>query len=298
MDWNPRSAAFRANPYPIYQRLRTQEPIAFRPQQNEWLITRYADIVALLKDSRTGHLDQAMPEVTTAEWQKLNPGLHQLAKRRAEGQLLAKLWINVRNPPVHTRLHKLFQLAFTPQQINSLAPRIQTIAERVLDRVQKQNQLDIMQEFALPFTASIILALFDIPEPDQAALVRWSRELTVSLDMDTSLVAYERGQLALISFAQYFRELIATRRQQPQRENDLLSTLVQAQIDGLLSEEELLANSILLFITGHATTQHIIGNGMLALLRHPDQYAICKSNGVAKNSLCIGCRQSRSRTIS
>ncbi len=276
MQLNPRDPTFRANPYPAYQRLREVAPISFRPQQNDWLITRYADIVALLKDNHIGHFDEALPAPDESQWQHLSPKFREFAKVRDESQRLTKLWINVKNPPVHTRLHKLFHSAFTQQQVNELVPRVQAIADELLDSVASKGELDIIQDFASPFTASVIAEILDIPLADRLPLMRWSRTLAISIDLDRALATYESGQLALVGFTQYFRKLIASKQidlqsKSRQSGSNFVNLMLQAQMDDLLTEDELLANYSLLFLTGHSTTQHVIGNGMLALLRHPEQ---------------------------
>ena len=278
MEFNPRSAQFRANPYPIYHRLRAQDPVHYREEQGDWILTRYADMVALLTDDRIGYLDRVEQEQDETEHNPPNQAVSKFLHLRQESQRLKKLWINVKNPPTHTRLHKLFQPAFTLHKVNALRPRIQMMADELIDQAQAAGKLDIMHDLASPLTSGVISQILGIPEKDRMRLMRWSHHLGIGIDLDMTLATYERGVLALIGFTQYFRKLMAKLRRDPHPEDNFLSTMIQAQAEGELSEDELLANSILLFLTSHSTSQHLIGNGMLALLRHPHQLRLLQAD--------------------
>ena len=270
-------AAFRANPYPSYKTLRQYSPIVYRPAHNDWWISRYADIAALLADRRIGHLDEGGTDVERAKplpTDSQPTGSSPLDQLKADSQKLTQLWINVKKPPTHTRLRSLFQPAFSKHSVTSLEGRIEAIASELIDSIKPKKTIDVIRDFAMPCTARMISEVLSIPTTPRLALMKWSRDLSLSIDMDTDATRYQRGQLALIGFASYFRKHLVNIASQPAQQTDptnMMATLVKAQKDGLISEDELLANCILLYITGQSTTQHIIGNGLLALLRHPEQ---------------------------
>ena len=278
MPFNPRSAAFRANPYPIYHRLRAQDPIHYRHEQGDWILTRYADMVALLKDNRIDPRDGIEQVQDERQPAKSAEPLDQFWHLRQESQRLRSWWIIVTNPPVHTRLHKVLNPAFTHQKISALKPRLQMMADGLINNALESGALDIIHDFASPLISYAISELLGIPVEDRKRLMRLSYNLSTSIDLDTPRVTSERGQLALMGLTQYFRHLITQLRSDSEPQDNLLSTMIQAQAKGELSEDELLANSIFLFFTGQGAPQHIIGNGMLALLRHPEQLRLLQAD--------------------
>ena len=164
-----------------------------------------------------------------------------------------------------------------------LSPRIQLMADELIDKAPGAGKLDIIHDFALPLTLSVIADIFGIPEKDRMRLRHWSRLLEMTIDLDITSASHEGGLLALMGFTQYLRHLMTIRRSDSLRQaqdgaqDNFLNTMIQAHIAGLLSEDELLANGTLLFLAGHSSTRHAIGNGMLALLRHPDQLRLLQS---------------------
>ena len=180
-----------------------------------------------------------------------------------------------RDPPDHTRLRAAVSRAFTPRTIETLRPRIQQLVDELLDRVQDAGAMDVIADLAAPLPVAVIGELLGVPVDDRAGIMGLSADVARSLDAlpvpaDRELV--ERGRAARRTLGTYFRHLIAARRCKPQ--DDLLSRLIAAADQGYpLSEEELVGMAVLLAVAGHETTTHLIGNGVLALLRHPDQLA-------------------------
>src|SRR5581483_3283679 len=178
------------------------------------------------------------------------------------------------DPPDHTRLRGLVSKAFTPRVVESLRPRTQQVVDQLLDVALETGEVDLVETFAYPLPVRVICDLLGVPHQDHERFKAWSGVLARGLDPDfllTAEVIEARGE-AILQFSQYFFELLAERRRAPG--DDLLSGLVAAEDGGtVLSEGELLATCILLLVAGHETTVNLIGGGVLALLRHPDQWA-------------------------
>ena len=183
------------------------------------------------------------------------------------------------DPPDHTRLRGLVSKAFTPRVVEELRPRAQQIVDRLLDAAVARGELDVIADLAYPLPVTIISEMLGVPQEDHEIFQGWSREMARSLDPDFALPpdVVERRQKASEEFADYFRVLIAKRR--TDLRDDLVSALIAAEDGGeTLSESELLSTCILLLIAGHETTVNLIGNGMLALLRNPDQVALLRDD--------------------
>jgi cytochrome P450 len=180
-----------------------------------------------------------------------------------------------RDPPDHTRLRSLVNRAFTPRVIEGMRGQIQAVVDRLLDRVERGGHMDVIADLAYPLPVTVICDMLGVPVDDHERIKDWSSDIVRSLDAiglpsDDSIV--ERGRVGRRGIADYFRALLPERRRQPRA--DLLSSLIAAEEQGdRLTEGELLATCVLLFIAGHETTVNLIGNGLLALLRHPDQLA-------------------------
>jgi cytochrome P450 len=182
-----------------------------------------------------------------------------------------------RDPPDHTRLRGLVSKAFTPRVVEGLRPRIQEIVDGLLDHAEDRRGMDVIEEFAYPIPVNVICEMLGVPAADHERFKGWSLDLARSLDA-TLFGAPEvlrRGTEARQGLSDYFRGLIATRRASPRA--DLLSSLIAAEEAGdKLNETELLATCILLLVAGHETTVNLLGNGTLALLRHPDQLRLLR----------------------
>ncbi len=256
--FNPLLPEFHADPYPFYRRLREKEPVHQSPM-GFWVLTRYEDCVAVLRDQRFGR----------EEFQQM---LSSVYGDDSEKQQLPRSML-FRDPPDHTRLRALVSKAFTPRMIETMRDHIQEIVDRLLDRVQDAGRMDVMEDLAYPLPVTVICEMLGVPINDHASIRGWSADIARSLDAiglpsDQGIV--ERGRTARRALAGYFRRLVPERRARPQQ--DLLSGLIAAEEQGdKLSQDEVIAMCLLLFIAGHETTVNLIGNGTLALLRHPDQ---------------------------
>ena len=256
MEFDPRSPAFRANPYPFYDMLRAFAPIFYWQPWGMWFLTTHEDCHALLRDDRFGHLPlsvAAAPPSQRALWQ------------------MQTNWLLTMNPPDHTRLRGLVQKAFTPRAVAQLRATIQRLTDALIDRMAEKEQVDVIADLAYPLPVAVICEMLGVPLADQGRFHAWSAALVHSLDLTDEPAVYNRASVAAAEMTAYFDALLAERRAQPQ--TDILSALVAAEEAGdRLTTEELFGTCALLLVAGHETTVNLIGNGTLALLRHPDQW--------------------------
>jgi pimeloyl-[acyl-carrier protein] synthase len=254
VTFNPMDPEFVADPYPTYHRLRAEDPVHLSPL-GFWVLTRYEDVAAVLRDPRFAK--EAM--------------MAAVAKRFGITQGTFGLSMLDRDPPAHTRLRSLVSKAFTPKVVEAMRPHIQEIVDGLLARVAGAGSMDLIEEFAYPIPVMVICELLGVPVEDRERFKGWSLDIARGLDAVMLPVDSEvaiRSGIARQGLIGYSRELIAARRASPRA--DLLSALIAAEEAGdKLSEDELLASCILLLVAGHETTVNLIGNGMLALLRHP-----------------------------
>jgi pimeloyl-[acyl-carrier protein] synthase len=261
--FNPMDPAFVADPYPTYRRLQAEDPVHHSPM-GFWVLTRYEDVVAALRDPRLAK--EAIAAFVAARFGAPMPAMG--------------LSMLDRDPPDHTRLRSLVSKAFTPRVVDGLRPRVQQIVDGLLDGVRDAGTMDLIEEFAYPIPVNVICEMLGVPVEDHERFKGWSLDIARGLDailLPADSEVPKRSAAARTGLAEYFRELIARRRVAPRA--DLLSGLIAAEEAGdKLSENELLATCILLLIAGHETTVNLIGNGTLALLRHPDQLRRLRDN--------------------
>jgi len=257
--FNPYLPEFHADPYPFYHRLRAVAPV-YQTPMGFWVLTRYDDVVTVLRDPRFGR--DGFEQMLAAVY----------ADERAESSRLPRSML-FRDPPDHTRLRALVSKAFTPRVIERMREHIQDIVNRLLGRVRDAKGMDVITDLAYPLPVTVICEMLGVPTGDAGVIRQWSSDVARSLDaigMPSDIEVVARGRAARRELGDYFRRLLPERRRRPQ--DDLLSLLIAAEEAGdTLSEGELLATCVLLFIAGHETTVNLIGNGLLALLRHPDQ---------------------------
>lgn len=262
---------YLANPYPLYRQLRETDPVFWDEEQGgSWVLTRHEDIMAGLRDQRFSarRMDIGTDWIPAELQERLLPPITALTRQM--------LFLD---PPDHTRLRALVARAFTPRVVEKLRPRIQQLVEDLLAPAQAKAQMEAISEFAYPLPAIVIAEMLGVPPQDRARFAQWTHDFGVLLDggggtMDMEQVIH--SLLGVHEFMEYFRVLIRQQRQAPQE--NLLQAMQEAEEQGdVLSEEELLGNCVLLLAAGHGTTTHLIGNGLLALLRNPEQMELLRA---------------------
>ena len=259
--WNPKT---RANPQAMYEQMRQEAPVyeALGPITGRrfWFFTRYDDSVAVLKDPRFGKdfLKHLTPE--------------QLAEQPQDGaefDAVNRHMLNL-DPPDHTRLRALVHKAFTPRIIENLRPRIQQIADNLLDAAEGQHEFDLLEAYGFLVPITVIAELLGVPVADRERFRAWTKALLFGISQDDARVS-------VLEFAMYMHEMIEERQKNPKE--DLISGLVAVEDAGdKLDRQELLSMIFLLLVAGHETTVNLIGNGTLALLQNRDQFDLLRSD--------------------
>ena len=254
-----------ANPYPLYAQLRKDSPVYLDPYLGCWVITRYADVLSAFANPHLSSERIKRERLRAGEWGKLSPLFRLIATQM--------LFVE---PPDHTRLRSLFNKAFTPRAIEAMRPRIQSIVQHLLDAVEASGRMDIIHDLAYPLPSMVIAEMLGIPDEDHHLIKEWARDFATFIGNPTMHVRAKEGLQNASSLIDYFRSLIIARRKHPM--DDLLSALIIAEEHGqVLSEEELLANCLLLLFAGHETTTNLIGNGLLALIQNPHQLELLRN---------------------
>lgn len=267
--FNPLDPAFRVNPYPTYQRLVREAPV-FQTAFGIPAFSRYDDCVAILKDHKRFSSDDRKSPLYGVQREALMTALGDFADQ-IDDRERPFLFMD---PPDHSRLRRLVNMAFTPRAIEALRPRIQEIVDELLDAVAGKSEMEVIGDLAYPLPVQVICEMLGVPKEDHTVFRGWSQVLVKSLDPD---IAVQPAELqarfkAIAESREYFKQLIAERRKNPR--GDILSALIAAEEEGdKLSEPELISTSRLILIAGHETTVNLIGNAVLQLLRHPEQAA-------------------------
>jgi cytochrome P450 len=263
LQYNPYLPEVREDPYPLYRRLREEDPV-HESFVGVWVLSRYADVQAVLRDGRFSS-DERTSEMFEVFRTTLRPEEAASFDRQPRSMLFL-------DPPDHTRLRSLVNKAFTARVVEGLRPRIRTVVDSLLDEALERGSMDLVADLAYPVPITMICELLGVPGADRPLFREWSADLVLSLDPIMSPEVMAKTNEALAGFTDYFAGLLASRRANPG--GDLLSALIAAEDEGRsLTEGELLSMCILLLVAGHETTVNLISNGMLALLRHPDQLA-------------------------
>jgi cytochrome P450 len=242
-DWL--SPEFLADPYPHYRALRESDPV-HRDADGRWIITRHADVTAILRDDARFS-----------------------AQQDSTGSML------VSDPPKHTRLRSLVNKAFTPRAVNALAPRIEAIVDELLDTIEASGdaEIELIARFAYPLPITVIAEMLGVDKEHRDLFRKTGQQVAMLLGPHADQHVVTQAAEDRQKLFQYFEDLIARRRASPQ--DDLISALIAAEDAGdRLSHAELLSMLFLLLVGGHETTVNLITNGMLAMLRNPDQLAL------------------------
>ncbi len=260
--FNPFLPGFTDDPYPHYQRMRELEPVHSHPF-GFWLVSRYADVTTLLRSG------------LSVEYRNLADGpiAEQAAQLSGGGAL--NISMLDRDPPDHTRLRRLVTKAFTAKSIAALEPKVLALVDEALDRIADGGQVDLIDELAFPLPFTVISEMLGTPPTDHGRLRELSGTLVRSLEVVNDPEVIRAIADADLELTAMMRDIIAWKRDNPA--DDLLTALIAAEDDGdQLTDEELVAQVLLLYVAGHETTVNLIGNGVIALLDNPDQLALLR----------------------
>ena len=259
--YNPYLPGVCADPYPHYADLRREAPIHWSPA-GFWVFARYRDGAEILGD-------RGFATTEPRQWGNAATfGYESAAFERVVDSLSHMMLF--KNPPDHTRLRGLVSKAFTPRAVEGLRGRVHEIVGELVSAVREAGRMDLIADLAYPLPAMVIAEMLGVPAEDRGHFRAWSRDLAPTIDPMILPDQLDRAAAAIDQFADYFTHLIAARRAEPR--GDLLSAMIAAEEQGdKLSQDELVANAMLLLNAGHETTTNLIGNGMLALLRNPDE---------------------------
>jgi cytochrome P450 len=264
ITYNPISPRVFNDPYPIYAALRAKDPVHWSILMDSWVVTRYHDVDAILRNHRRYSND--------GRNRLFSPGSRQSVLGAQEEPSILFL-----DPPDHTRLRALVNKAFTPQTIEALEPRIRTIMAALLDQIEEPAAFDLMDAIANPLPVIVIAELLGVPPEDRKQFKIWSDQRARTLEPTLTASELQEAGRAGEALDAYFLNIINDRRQEPR--GDLISALVAAEESGdKLTEREMVIMLRLLLVAGNETTTNLIGNGMLALLRHPEQMQILRDN--------------------
>ena len=266
----PVSAAFdlldretQKNPFGVYERLRAERPVYREPRLRAWVLTRFDDVDHVLTHPALFSVDRFR-----------NVG-EEFLRRRGDMRDVAAMmrdWAVYRDPPDHTRMRALLAKSFAAQRIESLRPLIQTLVDRLLDGAAAAGRVDFIAELAFPLPAQVICAMLGVPADDLPQIKAWSAQIAAYIGGSHRGDDIETAKQGLLRTFEYFRALVRQRRGHAAA--DLLDLLLNAEEQGdMLSEDEVVANCVLLLFAGHETTANLLGSGLVRLLSHPAQLA-------------------------
>jgi cytochrome P450 len=261
----PDDLGFIADPYPVYRELRAEAPIWYHEPTDHWLVSRYEDVNALLRDRRFGRTYHHL--ATHAEMGRPDePAAH------------APFWHLIRNgildmePPDHTRVRALVSKAFTPRMVESMREPLRTIMDGLVEPVAGAGTFDLLSTIAEPLPVEVIAELLGVPAVDRPLLRPWSADICGMYELNPSEETATTAVRACVEFSEYLRALSRERRAAPR--DDLISALAQVVTEGeRLSEDELIGTCVLLLNAGHEATVNVTANGWWSLFRNPEQLA-------------------------
>jgi pimeloyl-[acyl-carrier protein] synthase len=250
-----------ADPYPLYRKLLTEDPMHWDRFLHTWVVTRYSDVLNVL------HRFSAERTPTPEQLSAMG-----LAALNPIAQVMVKQMLFM-DAPAHTRLRGLASVAFTPQRVKVLRTHIQEIADKLLDHVRTRGTMDVIADFAAPMPAIVTAEMLGVPADDHGRLKKWSADFAEMLgNFQHNPDRIPRVLESTNRLVSYFQNAIAQMRSEPRE--GLIHSFMMAEVNGdRLSEEEIVANCIVTMVGGQETTTNLIGNGLLTLLRKPEQLA-------------------------
>jgi cytochrome P450 len=273
IDFDPTAPGFLADPYPALAALREETPVLRHESLDRWFVTRHADVRACLRDRRLGrnyrHVgtdEQFRTEPLDPRWQAF-----------WDVERWSLLWIE---PPDHTRIRKLVASAFTPRSVEAMREPAARFAHELLEPLVEQGRMDLLYDFAQPYSIGLICDWLGVPADDHRSLLDWSHAMVKMYELATSEEHKVAANEAAAAFRDFTVELIAERRRDPR--GDLVSALVEARVDGgHLSDAEIVSTVIVLLNAGHEATVNTLGNGVRALMQHREQWERIVDGSVA-----------------
>jgi cytochrome P450 len=266
--FNPDDPAFLQNPYPTYKTLLAESP-TFQ-HGGRWCFTRHADVDGILRDRRFGRSILHLMSREELELPMPNPAYEPFTK-------LGQHSMFDKEPPEHTRLRSLVHKAFTPKRIRDLQPRIEAIANALLDQVADRGAMDLLADFAAPLPVTVIAELLGIPAADREKLRPWSNAIVKMYELNHTPEQAAAALQASQEFADYLIALARQRRADPR--DDLMTALALVEEAGdILTEDELVSTCVLLLNAGHEATVNALGNGWRALFHNPAQLEQLRAN--------------------
>ena len=248
-----------ANPYPLFHRLRSEDPVHWDPFLHTWVVTRYADVLEVL------HRFSAARTHTPEKLEMMG-----LSDMSPIAQLMVRLLLFM-DPPQHTRLRKLASHAFTPARVAVLRTHIREIVHALLDRVERNRRMDVIRDLAEPLPAIVTAEMLGVPVGDRDRLKAWSADFAEMLgNFQHNPEQAPRMLRTVHEMSSYFRDAVREQRDAPRQ--GLVASLISAEVDGdRLTDEEIIATCIVTMVGGQETTTNLIGNGILTLLRNPEE---------------------------
>ncbi|MEE2689263.1 MAG: cytochrome P450 [Pseudomonadota bacterium] len=269
-DFDPYDKAVIEDPYPAYKYLQDNDPVHYSNALRSWILTRYEDVRPSLNDPRLS-ADRITPYL-----ERISPS--ERLKVQTVGPMLQR-WSVFMDPPDHTRMRKLLNHGFTSTALINFRPRVQAIVERMIDQLIAKGangeEIDFINSFAYHLPATVIAEMLGVPETDVEQFRAWSEDLATFVGSATDTPNKVRlAEASAIALTDYFATTIEMRRTHPPAAKDVtvIDHMMAAEEDGdTLSLAELISNAVLLLFAGHETTTNLLGNGLIALLRNPEQ---------------------------
>lgn len=270
MEFEPYDPAFQADPYPVYDRIRDATPF-YHPGWDLTFFGRHADVDAILRDRRFGRNIRHVMRPPEHLERRLYPPHYPTWTKFIRGSFIDL------EPPEHTRLRSLVAKAFTRRHIDRLRPLVEERTEQLLDAALADGGMEVIADFATPIPLHTIADLLDIPMDDRPQLIAWSHAIVRLFEPDATPAEGDAAERAISEFVEYARRIVERRRASPGE--DLVSAMATVDIDGRrLSDDEVVSSTILTLNAGHEATVHAVGNGILALLRAPEQFELLRSD--------------------
>ena len=270
IDWQPEDPAVLADPYPLFRRLRDEDPCHWSPRLRSWVLTRYDDVKRVCLDRSGVSSDRLRPffaSLPSAEASRIEAITRCLS-----------LWLVFKDPPQHTRLRRLAGRVFSAKAMQAMRPQAQAISQQLLVGLDGREQIDLVRDYAGPLPCLVIMAMLGVPLAALADMKRMSDDMALFIGSSrANPQKYDTAEAATKEMAAFFGALIAQRRLEPRE--DAISELVNLRDgDDAFTDDELVATCILMLFAGHETTTNHIANGMLSLMRFPGEMQLLRDD--------------------